>query len=90
MPPGARYVGRPGPYGNRFKVGEVNDNGKVVTAEDCLEYFEFDLRRKYPGNALKEFLEPLRGKDLACWCELPKPGEPDMCHGATLIRLANN
>ena len=22
----------------------------------------------------------LAGRDLACWCELPEPGEPDLCH----------
>jgi len=31
-----------------------------------------------------DFLEPLRGKNLGCWC---KVGEP--CHGDILLRLAN-
>ena len=31
----------------------------------------------------------LRGKNLACWCALPAPGEPDICHAAVLLELAN-
>ncbi|MFD3516267.1 DUF4326 domain-containing protein [Streptomyces sp. NPDC058657] len=31
----------------------------------------------------------LRGKDLACTCPLPEPGEPDHCHAVALLRLAN-
>jgi hypothetical protein len=29
-------------------------------------------------------LEPLRGKDLACWCPLSEP-----CHADVLLELAN-
>ncbi len=32
---------------------------------------------------------PLKGKNLACWCELPKDGEEDQCHAAVLLALAN-
>ena len=31
----------------------------------------------------------LRGKDLADYCPLPAEGEPDICHAATLLRIAN-
>lgn len=31
----------------------------------------------------------LHGKDLACWCAIPEPGERDHCHGAVLLRRAN-
>jgi hypothetical protein len=65
-------------------VGDTNDAGEVVTLEKCLEYFEFELRRKHPGDALREFLEPLRGRDLACWCKLDAP-----CHADILPKLAN-
>jgi hypothetical protein len=30
----------------------------------------------------------LRGKDLACPCEPPEPGEPDHCHAAVLLERA--
>lgn len=31
----------------------------------------------------------LHGRDLTCWCPLPGPGQPDHCHGAVLLELAN-
>lgn len=31
----------------------------------------------------------LAGKSLACWCALPAPGQPDHCHAAVLLRIAN-
>jgi len=34
-------------------------------------------------------LPTLRSKNLACWCPLPKDGEPDSCHAAILLQLAN-
>lgn len=85
MPEGTIYVGRPTRYGNPFRVGEVNrDTGQVVTLEKCLEYFRFYLQRKYQGDSLKEFLAPLRGKDLACFCAEGMP-----CHADILLDLAN-
>lgn len=34
-------------------------------------------------------LPELRGHNLACWCPLPKPGEPDHCHATVLLEVAN-
>ncbi|MFE9886829.1 DUF4326 domain-containing protein [Streptomyces scopuliridis] len=31
----------------------------------------------------------LAGRDLMCWCPLPEPGQPDYCHAAVLLDLAN-
>jgi hypothetical protein len=79
-------VARPGKYGNPYVVGEVNrDTGEIVTLEKCLEYYEFYLKRKYQGDALREFLEPLKGKNLACFCSLDSK-----CHADVLLRLANS
>ena len=36
-----------------------------------------------------EALPSVRGKNLACWCALPERDEPDCCHAAVLIALAN-
>jgi hypothetical protein len=30
----------------------------------------------------------LGGMNLACWCPLPEPGQPDHCHAAVLLQLA--
>jgi Domain of unknown function (DUF4326) len=34
-------------------------------------------------------LPSLRGKNLACWCAVPAAGEPDLCHAAVLLDVAN-
>lgn len=31
----------------------------------------------------------LAGRDLGCWCPLPAPGQPDLCHAAVLLAVAN-
>ncbi|MFB8122059.1 DUF4326 domain-containing protein [Streptomyces bacillaris] len=31
----------------------------------------------------------LAGRDLMCWCPLPADGQPDHCHAAVLLELAN-
>lgn len=31
----------------------------------------------------------LHGRDLTCWCPLPADGQPDHCHAAVLLKLAN-
>lgn len=82
MPAGVVYVGRPGTWRNPFRVGI---NG--VTLESCLSMF-----RTYAVSRLRDepqWLDFLRGKDLACWCKEPKSGEPDLCHAAILLELAN-
>jgi hypothetical protein len=78
------YVGRPTKWGNPFKVGDVNDMGKIVTVEMAVSYYRFYLSRKYKEH-LNVFLEPLKGKNLSCWCPLDKP-----CHADVLLELANS
>ena len=31
----------------------------------------------------------LARRDLMCWCPTPQPGDPDHCHAAVLLALAN-
>ena len=87
-PNGYRYVGRGSRWGNPFTVGEkIEDdavpNGYFIVDEaTCLELFE-----NHCGHQLMDdpaWLEPLRGKDLACWCPEGSP-----CHADILLRLAN-
>jgi hypothetical protein len=83
----ARSVTRPGPYGNPFKVGDTYKHAHVpihetVTLDNALALFETYARDRMdedPG-----WLEPLRGKNLACFCK-----EGALCHGDILLRLAN-
>ncbi|MGW5711632.1 DUF4326 domain-containing protein [Streptomyces olivaceus] len=40
------------------------------------------------GFAVRARVE-LAGRDLMCWCPLPADGQPDHCHAAVLLKLAN-
>lgn len=92
MPEGAVYVGRPTKWGNPFAVGYI---GRGIDAEywdqvKCVEMFRFtmcptDRAGIFTDYELNEIdLNPLRGKDLACWCPLDQP-----CHADVLLELAN-
>jgi hypothetical protein len=78
MPADAVYVGRPSRWGNPFIVGDAPGQ---YTRESSLALF-----RIYATNARRspDWLEPLRGRDLACWCPLDQP-----CHADILLELAN-
>ena len=68
-------VDRATQWGNPFLLDDEHDRDSVC-----------DLFRKYAEWRLTiepNWLEPLRSKDLACWCK------PLRCHGETLVRLAN-
>ncbi|MFG3170613.1 DUF4326 domain-containing protein [Streptomyces sp. NPDC048200] len=43
---------------------------------------------EYDADALAD-LRALAGRNLMCWCPLPEPGQPDHCHAAVLLKLAN-
>lgn len=75
MPANAIYVGRPSPWGNPYTL-ETNNPSTAI-----LKFQQWAW-----GKALAnpDWLKPLRGKDLACWC---RPGEP--CHADILLELAN-
>lgn len=75
MPPNTISVTRPGKWGNPFTA---NEHG----IEAALENFRYYATEQIELDP--EWLAPLRGKDLACWC---KEGAP--CHADTLLKLAN-
>jgi hypothetical protein len=81
MPPNTAYVGRPTVWGNPFVVGADMIGGGKLTAEKAVA-----LYRQYAVEAFnnRDLRACLRGKNLACWCEL---GEP--CHADVLLELAN-
>ena len=74
MPLNAIYVGRPSRWANPFRIGVDGDREAVI--RKFREYAVERLRRE------SDWLEPLRGKDLACWCPLDKA-----CHADVLIAL---
>jgi hypothetical protein len=88
-PNGYRCVTRGTEYGNPFKVGERVEDESVpngywfIDEVHCLELFEMHVNAQLLDDP--HWLDPLRGKDLACFCPLTSP-----CHADVLLRLANS
>lgn len=93
MPDNTVSVTRPGKYGNMWKIGDqvpqyiynniseeerqMFPNFTIVDAAGSLLLFE---RFQVPSLDLQK----LKGKDLACFCDLHSP-----CHADVLLKLAN-
>jgi hypothetical protein len=69
------YVGRPSQWGNPYVIGK--DGNRVEVIARFRAYAERRLQ------AEPEWLKPLVGRDLVCWCA------PEGCHADVLIQLAN-
>lgn len=101
MPPDTVKVDRSTPFGNPFSADDLEPAKAVALfrAWICGKISPAELSSSLPHNAVHFLLiarrrllgglPSLRGKNLACWCPLPREGEPDMCHAATLLELAN-
>jgi len=76
MPADTVYVGRPTKWGNPFAVGSPG----VSSASEAVELYRDWIKAEL--NANPRFLDPLLGKNLACWCPLDKP-----CHVDVLLEL---
>jgi hypothetical protein len=98
MPPNTVKVDRATRYGNPFgdqQIGIVFPHPETVfpariinlkappSRERMLDLFVAYLRGRMTVEPL--FLEPLRGKNLGCWC---KAGE--LCHADVLLSIANS
>lgn len=58
--------------------------------QEAVDAYEELWTNQVPYSMVEScIIKYLRGKNLACWCKLPKPGEPDICHAAVLLELAN-
>lgn len=96
-------VSRPSRWGNPYRVIRVTGGMYVVCGPDgpkdtdlcyetysaAVEHAVFCFRRELVGIRALNAMAELRGKNLACWCPLPKDGEPDHCHAAVLLEVAN-
>lgn len=69
------YIGRPGPWGNPFKIGPR------CTRDEAIARFESWVRGQ--PELVARVRRELRGKVLGCWCA-PRP-----CHGDVLARIAD-
>lgn len=76
VPDDAIIVDRSSVWGNPFYMHEEKSRDSVCDA------FEKYARERAANDM--NWLAPLRGKNLACWCA------PKRCHAETLARLAND
>ena len=72
-PKGSVAIGRGTVWGNPFLIGADGDRDTVV--RKFYQYALWRLERE------PNWLEPLRGKDLACYCA------PKGCHGDVILHL---
>lgn len=98
VPANTVYVGRPTRWGNPFKACIAYDHQHAVdlfracTCRFPIQGHDINRWRESGGNvsdligiASKSSLDELRGKNLACWCDLDQP-----CHAEVLLELAND
>jgi len=83
MPEGAVYVGRPSRWGNPFYAGTGANSRLWAVSRYRTRMLDLTTTTDAQGSVAVD-LSPIRGKDLACWCE---PSSP--CHADVLLELAN-
>jgi hypothetical protein len=92
MPADAVKVDRTTKWGNPFTIADVRESGvfgsMTMLRGICVSKFRAALSHNLPFS-IEDAQRELRGKDLCCWCPLPEPGEPDICHAAVLLEIAN-
>lgn len=105
-PLGAVIVSRPSRFGNPFTIKDAVEAEMGEPRSACAANFAEWLRVGTVGGWYEQTyrigrqvfdrrriladLHLLCGKDLACTCPLPEPGQPDHCHAAVLLKLANS
>lgn len=105
MPDGTVAVTRPSRFGNPFTLAMAYElgyarQGDTDQARQAVvgAFAEWLKGNRYmwqsdEGDAARQRildgLPDLRGKSLACYCPLPAEGQPDHCHAAVLLELAN-
>lgn len=91
MPDGAVKVDRSTKWGNPFVVGVdgtraecVDLYAKLSAGYICLSAGPTVDEQRAARDSMKKAREELRGRDLACWCQLDAP-----CHADILLKIAN-
>lgn len=75
----ARYIGRPGPFGNPFILHKEADRYEVLDM-----YSKWFHRRIESDVLFREQVMSLDGYDLSCWCA------PRLCHGDVILKWLND
>lgn len=77
--PNVVRIDRRSKWGNQFKIGDDHPRyGKIDRALAVALFRDYALQ-VLASNP--DWLEPLRGKTLACWCT------PEPCHGDVILEI---
>jgi hypothetical protein len=71
------YIGRPGPWGNPFRIGPDGTREQVIDAYRSSLWDGIQA-----GSVDVAELASLHGRTLGCWCH------PEPCHGDVLVEAA--
>lgn len=74
------YVGRPTRWGNQFRFNPKSEISRQVAITHYRRWLYAMLASD--TEYTRRLLDPLRGRDLACWCPLDKP-----CHADVLLEV---
>lgn len=90
IPANSVKVSRPSKWGNPFKIGETYPRGpmhlgRTLTVRDARHAVRLFRRWLFHQKRAEGLVPELRGKNLACWCQLNQP-----CHADVLLELAND
>lgn len=83
-PPNTVYVGRPGKWGNPYKISDAGNRCAAVQLFRELVNREV-ANPSLPYPSIAEIKKELAGKNLSCFCKL---GE--ICHADILLKIANS
>lgn len=87
MPENTVYVGRPSVWMNPFLSDHTRIHSPKVL-QSVMEVYRLHIEHLLDQDP--DFLQPLRGKNLACWCPLENPKwERVYCHADVLLEMAN-
>lgn len=62
---------------------------KTEARADAADRYARWIREAKQASLVEAARAELAGRDLTCWCPEPEPGQPDHCHAAVLLELAN-
>jgi hypothetical protein len=83
LPPNTVCVTRGTKYGNPFKIGDPHPvTGEPMTGDQVIHLHEQSVDAVLAEDP--DYLEPLRGRNVACFCSLSS-----RCHADTLLRKSN-
>jgi hypothetical protein len=86
LAPGVVRIDRQTPWGNPFVIGAPGPDGHRLDRDEVIALYRRYAQAKIEADP--EWLEPLRGKTLACWCR-PSEGFKGrlLCHGQVILGL---